>query len=53
MIQMEKAHFLILPRAPSLFEDVIHLAIPNVHFTCIPPECRTGSDTQIGPSVFF
>jgi hypothetical protein len=52
-IQMEKAHFLILPRAPSLFEEVIDLAISNVHFTCIPPECRTGENTQIGPSVFF
>jgi hypothetical protein len=43
----------IPPLATSLFEKAIDLAIPNVYFTCIPPECRTGKETQIGPSVFF
>jgi hypothetical protein len=51
-IQMETGSP-IPPLATSLFEDAIGLAIPNVHFTCIPPECRTGENTQIGPSVFF
>jgi hypothetical protein len=51
-IQMETSPP-IPPLATSLFEKAIDLAIPKVYFTCIPPECRTGENTQIGPSVFF
>jgi hypothetical protein len=36
----------------SWFDDTIgHLF--NVQLTCIPPECRAGGDTRLGPSSFF
>jgi hypothetical protein len=44
----------LLPGGPpnSLFDDTIGQLF-DAQFTCIPPECRAGGDTRVGPSSFF
>jgi hypothetical protein len=43
-----------LPGGPpdSLFDDTIGRLF-DAQLTCIPPECRAGGDTRVGPSSFF
>lgn len=53
-IQVAKASAL-LPYERSLLDRAVSLlpGIPELDFSCIPPECRWGGDTRIGPSSYL
>jgi hypothetical protein len=52
-IRIKRGRNLILGGPPrSLFDDTIGQLF-DLQLTCIPPECRAGGDTRVGPSSFF
>jgi hypothetical protein len=52
-IRLRRGRNIIFGGPPdSLFDDTIGRLF-DWQLTCIPPECRAGGDTRIGPSSFF
>jgi hypothetical protein len=53
-IQVARASAL-LPYKRSLLDRAVSLlpGIPALEFSCIPPECRWGGETRIGPSSYL
>jgi hypothetical protein len=45
----------VLPYNDSLLDSVLSIVpgLSEIELACIPPECRLGSDTRIGPSTYL
>jgi hypothetical protein len=43
----------LLRQDPSLLDRIAEPLVPGLELRCIPPECRWGGETRIGPSSFL